>query len=54
MCIPLEWRVYPIQTQKIPILGKEKRRKGVNVSEIEIGCNKSVNIEISWHDAFLE
>ena len=33
---------------------RRSRRKGVNVSEIEIGCNKSVNIEISWHDAFLE
>ena len=37
-----------------PYWVRQSRQKCVNVSEIEIGCNKSVNIEFSVHGAFLE
>ena len=39
--------------KRYPYWVRQIRHTCINVSEIEIGCNKSVNIEYSAHGAFL-
>ena len=40
--------------KRYPYWVRQSGQKCVNVSEIEIGCNKSVDIEFSVHGPFLE
>jgi hypothetical protein len=40
--------------KRYPYWVRQSRQKCVNVSEIEIGCNKSINIKFSVHGSFLE
>ena len=40
--------------KRYPYCVRQSRQKCVNVSEIEIGCNKSINIKFSVHGSFLK